>query len=112
MIFIVLLKELVKEAEEKYGYYHAPPSTTRNHGGYRPSLSGFYRVRKYRTKTRKGYTFEYKIQRNGKVTRFHRQDLLDLKKECMRRGLPWEISNELLARKLVADEGLEWSDFE
>ena len=108
---IVLLKELVEEAEAKYGYYQAPPRP-RNHRGYRQCICGFYRVRKQKTNTRKGYTFQYKIVRKKQVTRFSRQNLLDLKEEVDRRGLPWEVSNELLARKLVSDEGLNWEDFE
>ena len=46
------------------------------------------------------------------MTRFTRQNLLSLKHETLQRGLPWEVSNELVARKLVSDEGLDWGDFE
>lgn len=109
---MVLLKELVAEAEAKYGYYQAPPHTKRNHYGYRQCICGFYRVRKQKTNTRKGYTFSYKIVRQKQVTRFSRQNLLELKQEVDRRGLPWEVSNLLLAKKLVADENLNWEDFE
>jgi hypothetical protein len=48
---------------------------------------------------------------NGKMTRFTRQNLLELKKEVERRGLPWEVSNLLAAKKLVEDENLNWEDF-
>ena len=100
MIFIVLLKDLIEDAEAKYGY---APSKYR--------MSGFYWVGKMKSNTKKGYIFRYEIQRKDLRTRFTRVDLLELRKEVDRRGLPWRISNELLARKLVSDEGLNWEDF-
>ena len=108
---MVLLKELVEQAKEKYGYYSHPQHKTLK-PGYRQNLTGFYRVQKQKIRTGKGYTFQYKIVENGKMTRFTRQNLLSLKHETLHRGLPWEVSNELVARKLVSDEGLDWSDFE
>lgn len=104
---MVLLKELIKEAEAKYGYYQAKPKNKEQK--YR--MSGFYWVGKTNSKTKKGYTFKYQIRRNHKITRFTRMDLRELKREVDNRGLPWKISNELLARKLVEDEGLDWEDF-
>ena len=97
---MVLLKDLIDDAEAKYGY--ASPK--------RP-YSGFYWVRKMKSGTKKGYTFQYKIVENGKMTRFTRQNLSELKKEVERRGLPWEVSNLLAAKKLVEDENLNWEDF-
>lgn len=107
---MVLLKDLITEAEAKYGYYNHPQHNTRK-PGYRQTTTGFYRVQKQRTNTKKGYTFLYKIVENGKITRFSRQNLLELKNEVFNRGFPWEVSNELIARKLVSDEGLDWEDF-
>lgn len=108
---MVLLKELIQEAEEKYGYRkgrtrHNPPKPVNTNTGFRRVT----RVQRHNYKTNK--TFRYGIQRNRKLTKFERASLLDLKKEVDRRGLPWEVFNELVARKTVADEGFEWSDFE
>lgn len=103
---MTLLKDLVAEAEAKYG----PPQTIQNHKGKQP-MSGFYWVRKRKSGTKKGYTFRYQIRKNKKTIQFTRMNLLELRREVENRGLPWKISNELLARKLVSDEGLDWEDF-
>lgn len=54
----------------------------------------------------------YTIRKNYKETKVSRVDLLDLKKTITKRGFPWEISNPILARKTVSDEGYEWRDFQ
>ena len=107
MIFIVLLKELIKEAEAKYGYYQALPENVLP----KHRMSGFMRVRKIKTGTKKGYTFRYQIRKDKNTIHFTRINLLELKREVDNRGLPWEVANELLAKKLVSDEGLDWEDF-
>ena len=104
---MVLLKDLITEAEAKYGYYQALPENVLP----KHRMSGFMRVRKIKSGTKKGYTFVYQIRKNNKTIRFTRMDLLELKNEADNRGLPWEVANELLARKLVSDEGLDWEDF-
>lgn len=108
---MVLLGELVDDARKKYGYYEGNLKGTK-HGKNR-SQTGFSHVFKRCSKTtRKGYTFTYKIQQDNIIITFSSVNLLALRHEVKRRGLPWEVSNLLLARKLVADEGLDWKDFE
>ena len=97
---MVLLKDLIDDAEAKYGY--TSPK--------RP-MSGFYWVSKVKSCTKKGYIFQYTFRKNKEQIRFARVDLRELKWEAKNRGLPWKISNELLARKLVEDEGLDWEEF-
>lgn len=96
---MVLLKTLIEEAEARYGYN-------------KNKKTGFKRVYKQKSPScKKGYTFAYGIKKNKKEIKMSRIDLLALKYAVEDKGLPWEVSNPILARKTVCDEGLKWEDF-
>lgn len=107
---MVLLAELMNDARKKYGYYEGNLKCTKQ-GGSR-SQTGFSHVYKRCSKTtRKGYTFTYRIQQDNIVITFSSVNLLVLHHEVKRRGLPWRVSDVLLAQRTVADENLNWEDF-
>ena len=68
---MVLLKDLIDDAEAKYGY--TSPK--------RP-MSGFYWVSKVKSCTKKGYIFQYTFRKNKEQIRFARVDLRELKWEA------------------------------
>ena len=105
---MVLLRELIEEAEAKYGHYRALPKNTLP----KHIMTGSCWVGKMKSGTKKGYTFRYQIRKDKNTIHFTRINLLELKREVDNRGLPWRVANELIARKLVSDEGLNWEDFQ
>lgn len=111
MIFIVLLKELIKEAKEKHGYNQGRHEKQMNN--LQKNNTGFTRVCKVQSdRHEKKHYFRYTIEQNKKRTQINRSDLLSLKYEVERRGLPWVVSNVLIAHKTVNDEGYSWELFE